>query len=119
MTEFLLGNPPIPEQDDDPWDDLLAYISENIRKPLKSEDLAERMALSRFHFIRQFKKQIGYTPHHYVLMARISTANHLLKRSSLSIKEIAHDCGFSSEGSFCNAFKGLMGVWPVAYRGGT
>jgi AraC-like DNA-binding protein len=116
MTEFLLGNSPVPEQEA-PWDDLLTYISENIQKPLKSEDLAERMALSPFHFIRQFKKEIGYTPHRYVLMARISTANHLLRRSSLPIKEIAHACGFSSEGSFCNAFKNLIGAWPADYRG--
>jgi AraC-like DNA-binding protein len=118
MTEFLLGNSLISEQDDNPWDDLLAYISENILEPLDSRDLAERMALSRFHFIRRFKKEIGYTPHRYVLMARISAANHLLKRTTLSIKEIAHTCGFSSEGSFCNAFKSLMGVWPASYRSG-
>jgi AraC-like DNA-binding protein len=116
MTEFMLENLSVPEEDN-PWDDLLSYISENIQKPLRSEDLAERMALSHFHFIRQFKKEIGYTPHRYVLMARISTANHLLRRSVLPIKEIAHVCGFSSEGSFCNAFKNLMGVWPAAYRG--
>ncbi|MDR1626003.1 MAG: helix-turn-helix domain-containing protein [Spirochaetia bacterium] len=54
-----------------------------------------------------------------MLMARISTANHLLRRSSLPIKEIAHACGFSSEGSFCNAFKNFMGVWPAVYRGNT
>jgi AraC-like DNA-binding protein len=117
MTEFLLGNSLVPEQETDPWDDLLAYISENIQKPLKSKDLAEWMALSPFHFARQFKKKIGYTPHYYVLMARISTANHLLKGSSLPIKEIARACGFSSMGSFCNAFKNLMRVWPAAYRG--
>jgi AraC-like DNA-binding protein len=118
MTEFMLGNSPVPEEDN-PWDDLLSYISENIQKPLKSEDLAERMALSPFHFIRRFKKEIGYTPHQYVMMARIGTANHLLKRTTLPIKEIAQTCGFASEGSFCNTFKNLMGVWPEAYRGNT
>ncbi|MDR3338170.1 MAG: AraC family transcriptional regulator [Treponema sp.] len=119
LTEFLLGNfldPTAEEMDDSPWDDLLAYISENIQKPLKVAELAERMAMSPYHFIRQFKKEIGYTPHHYVLLARIGAANHFLKDTTLTIKEIAYACGFSSEGSFCNAFKNLVGLWPMAYR---
>jgi AraC-like DNA-binding protein len=74
------------------------------------------MALSPYHFIRKFKKEIGYTPYRYVLMVKASTASHLLKYTSLSIKEIAYTCGFSSEGSFCNAFKNLVGVWPMSYR---
>jgi AraC-like DNA-binding protein len=119
MTEFLHGNSLLSEPISNLWDDLLAYISENIQKPLKPKDLAERMGLSTYHFIRQFKKEIGYTPYKYVLISKVSTANHLLKYSLLSIKEIAYTCGFSSEGSFCNAFKNLIGVWPKAYRTNT
>lgn len=116
LTEFLIGNSNMEETKNNSWDDLLTYISENIQKPLKPKDLAERMALSPYHFIRQFKKKIGYTPYRYILMAKIGTANHLLKHSSLPIKEIAHICGFSSEGSFCNAFKNIIGEWPLGYR---
>ncbi|MDR0497230.1 MAG: AraC family transcriptional regulator [Treponema sp.] len=116
MTEFLHGNSHVQESKSNSWDDLLTYISENIQKPLKPGDLAERMALSPYHFIRQFKKKIGYTPYRYVLLAKMSAANHQLKHSSLSIKEIAINCGFSSEGSFCNAFKNLIGEWPMSYR---
>ena len=116
ITEFLIGSSHVQETKSNSWDDLLAYISENIQKPLKPKELAERMALSPYHFIRQFKKKIGYTPYRYVLLAKIGTANHLLKYSSLSIKEIAFTCGFSSEGSFCNAFKNIIGEWPTDYR---
>ena len=116
LTEFLQENSKMQESESNSWDDLLTYISENIQKPLKPKDLAERMALSTYHFIRKFKKEIGYTPYRYVLLAKMSAANHLLKYSSLSIKEIAHTCGFSSEGSFCNAFKNIFGVWPMSYR---
>jgi AraC-like DNA-binding protein len=121
MTEFLLGNSSasLTEGHNDPWDDLLAYISENVQSPLKLEDLSKRMAMSPYHFARQFKKKIGYTPHHYVLMARIGTAIHLLKDTFLPLKEVAHTCGFSSEGSFCNAFKNMIGKWPMDYRGKT
>jgi AraC-like DNA-binding protein len=117
MTEFLLENSlGVDRLEDSPWDDLLAYISENINKPLKLDDLAERMALSPYYFIRQFRKNIGYTPHHYVLMARIGTATHLLRGTDLSVKEIAHICGFPSESGFCIAFKAMVGMPPLAYR---
>jgi len=115
-TEFLHGNQ-TPEPKYNAWDDLLIYISENVQKPLKPRELAERMALSPYYFIRQFKKKIGYTPYHYILLNKMSTANHLLRHSSMSIKEISHACGFASEGSFYNAFKKIFGVWPQAYRG--
>jgi AraC-like DNA-binding protein len=116
ITEFLLGNSLTPESKNNSWDDLLTYISENIQKPLKPRDLAKRMALSLYHFTRMFKKKIGYSPYHYVLHTKMNTANHLLQYSSLSIKEISYLCGFSSEASFCNAFKNFAGVWPSVYR---
>ena len=116
ITEFLHGDSYIKELKSNAWDDILSYISENIQKPLKPKDLAERMSLSPYHFIRQFKKKIGYTPYRYVLLAKIGAANYLLKYSLLSIKEIAHTCGFSSEASFCNAFKNIIGIWPRSFR---
>jgi AraC-like DNA-binding protein len=116
MTEFLLGNSSHEEQRDGLWDDLLAYISDNIEKPLRLADLAAWAALSPYYFIRQFKKNIGYTPHHYVLLARMSTASHLLKGTALSIKEIAHTCGFPNESGFCISFKNVMNISPLAYR---
>jgi AraC-like DNA-binding protein len=116
MTEFLLGNASHLDQKDSLWDDLLVYISENIEKPLRLTDLAAWAAFSPYHFIRQFKKNIGYTPHHYVLLARIGTASHLLRDFTLSIKEIAHTCGFSNESGFCISFKSVMNTSPLAYR---
>ena len=116
ISEFLHGNPHTRESKSDSWDDLLTYISENVRKSLTTRDLAERMALSPYHFIRQFKKEIGYTPHRYVLLAKISTANHLLRYTSLSIKEIAYNCGYSSEGNFCTTFKTIIGESPMSYK---
>jgi AraC-like DNA-binding protein len=116
MTEFLLESFAVSGKNSRSWDSLIIYISENVKKSLKLADLAERMALSPYHFIRQFKKRTGYTPHQYILMTRINTAIYLLQHTDLSVKEIAFSCGFSRVGAFCNAFKRMMDVWPMTYR---
>jgi AraC-like DNA-binding protein len=117
LTEFLLHRSAVvSERAAGITEDLLAYITENIRLPLTLEDLAERASLSVYYFTRLFKKETGYTPHKYVLTARINAAKFYLKSSSLSIKEIAANCGFSSESSFCIAFRRILGTTPLAYR---
>ena len=117
LTEFMLRRGPvadgsgagIPEE-------MLAYIAENITRPLTLDELAERASLSRYYFIRLFKKETGYTPHKYVLAARINAAKFYLKCSRLSIKEISASCGFANECVFCSAFKRVVGITPTAYR---
>jgi AraC-like DNA-binding protein len=117
LTEFMLRRVPvsagggagIPE-------DLLAYIAENISRPLKLDDLAARASLSPYYFTRLFKKETGYTPHKYVLTARINAAKFYLKSSRLSVKEISGSCGFANECGFCAAFKRIAGTTPTAYR---
>ena len=80
------------------------------------KDLAERALLSPYHFIRTFKKQVGFTPHEYLVNTRINTARYLLKNTSMSTKDICFHCGFSSESVFCNAFKKNTTMTPSEYR---
>jgi AraC-like DNA-binding protein len=116
LTEFLLRNAAIPDRSGGITEDLLAYIADNIQLPLKLAELAEHASLSPYYFTRLFKKETGYTPHKYVLMARVNAAKFYLKSSMLSIKEITFACGFSSECSFCATFKRLAGTTPMTYR---
>lgn len=99
-----------------PLKDTLFYISEHIDEALSIDLLASRIYLSKYHFIRLFKKEIGYTPHEYILITRVNAASRDLKSTSDSIKDIAIRSGFTSESSFCTTFKKLVGVTPRNYR---
>lgn len=97
-------------------EDMVAYINEHLAGPLTLEELASQASLSPFYFSRLFKKETGFTPHGYVITARVNNAKFLLKSSNATIKEICFGTGFTSESSFCTTFKKITGSTPSEYR---
>lgn len=98
-------------------EDSIAYINDHLTQELSLEDLAAQAALSPFYFSRLFKKETGFSPHQYILTTRISNAKFLLQSTGDSVKSICFTVGFSSESSFCTAFKKETGLTPSDYRG--
>lgn len=97
-------------------DDTLAYITEHLQEELSLEQLAKQASLSSFYFCRLFKKETGFSPHEYVIEARINAARYFLQSTRMSIKDICFSCGFSSESSFCTTFKKKTGLTPSHFR---
>lgn len=97
-------------------EDSVAYINDHLAQELSLEDLAAQAALSPFYFSRLFKRETGFSPHRYILAARISNAKFLLQSTGDSVKTICFTAGFSSESSFCTAFKKETGLTPSEYR---
>lgn len=97
-------------------EDTIAYISDHLTDELSLELLSAQASLSPFYFSRLFKRETGFSPHSYIISARINHAKYLLRFSSLPIKDICFSTGFSSESSFCTCFKKVTGVKPSDYR---
>ncbi|ETX05780.1 MAG: hypothetical protein ETSY2_20955 [Candidatus Entotheonella gemina] len=83
---------------------------------LSLDDLATAAAMSRYHFLRCFKTQVGATPYAYLQQVCLQSAAALLRDSSRSITDIALDCGFTSPSRFSGAFRRRYGCTPSAYR---
>jgi AraC-like DNA-binding protein len=118
LTEFMIL-PPINSRNQTAHNEVeqaISYINEHFTEAISIEDLAAKMNLSQYHFIRKFKRETGYTPHEYLNNTRIASASYLLKLSSIPIKEICYETGFASEAVFYNAFKRRMGITPMQYR---
>ncbi len=96
--------------------DSVSYINEHFHEYISIEELAEKANLSLFHFTRIFSREIGITPHQYLISTRISAAKFLLKSSEASVKDIAFSTGFHSESSFCSTFKKWEHMTPSEYR---
>lgn len=118
LTEFLLHMPDQPKtcHHASMAENTITYINEHFAEDLSVDALAARVNLSPYHFIRTFKKMTGYTPHEYLVNTRIATARYLLKNTSLPIKDICFNTGFSSESVFCSTFKRHQKISPAQYR---
>lgn len=91
-------------------------IDQQFAKPLSIDDLAAHAHLSRYHFIRAFRREFFATPHQYLTRCRIEKAKELLANSERPITDICFDVGFSSLGSFSTLFHRAVGWSPSIYR---
>ncbi len=96
--------------------DSITYINEHFEQNVTVEFLAKKAQLSKYHFIRVFTKETGFTPYNYLIVTRILAAKFLLNSTETSVKNIAFSTGFNSESSFCSTFKKWEGVTPMEYR---
>lgn len=118
LTELLVGQTVTSghSQQSDVIEETVAYINEHLTENLSLDFLAKRASLSPYYFTRLFKKETGFTPHEYLIAARINTAKFLLKNTTTSVKEICFCTGFSNESSFCTTFKKWVKQTPTDYR---
>ena len=72
--------------------------------------------LSRYHFIRAFANTVGVPPYEWLQHRRIMVAKQLLADESLSLAQIALECGFANQSHFTKAFARRVGVPPGRYR---
>ena len=85
-------------------------------EPLNVADLAAAAGFSRAHFIREFRRAFGESPHSYLLTRRLERAAALLRNTDRSVAEICMAVGLRSVGSFTSSFTRTYGRAPTAYR---
>ncbi len=92
----------------------LSYINENLSTALTVEDLAKRVYISRYHFMRKFRTVTGYSVHRYVTEKRLLRAAELLQ-AGVSAQDACIHCGFQDYSTFQRAFKKQFSVTPREY----
>lgn len=95
---------------------VLDLIESDLSEDLSLSTLAAAAGLSEYHFLRMFKQSTGMTPHQYVINQRVEKAKELLKKTDMSITEIAYLLGFSTPAHFTHHFRRKTGMTPSEMR---
>ena len=94
----------------------MAWASANLTQPVGLDAMAERAAMSRRTFSRQFRKATGTTVGHWLLAQRLALMQRLLETSDRSIDMLASESGFASTVSMRQHFSAAFSISPAAYR---
>jgi AraC-like DNA-binding protein len=91
---------------------LMHHIDSHLAEDLDIDALSETFFVSKFHMMRLFKAQTGFTIHTYLLQRRLLAARQLIERGMLAT-EACYRCGFRSYSSFTRAYSKHFGSTPT------
>ncbi|HYL77021.1 MAG TPA: AraC family transcriptional regulator [Bryobacteraceae bacterium] len=90
-------------------------INSGLEKPVSLAELAGLAGVSRFQLLRAFSRELGITPHAYLIQRRVLLAQRLLADGETPAAA-AIRAGFSDQSHMTRAFVRQVGVTPGCYR---
>jgi AraC family transcriptional regulator len=94
----------------------LRHIEDHADEPLDLDTLAHVAAMSKYHFLRNFRGLTGVTPYRYLLGLRLRRAALALTTTTRPVAAIALDAGFGDISTFNAHFRRAFGRTPSALR---
>lgn len=93
-------------------------IDDDPARPLTLTSLAREAGLSKYRLLRSFSRELGLTPHAYILQRRIACAQRLI-RAGRGLAEAAIASGFYDQSHLTRCFVRQLGVTPRGYAEGS
>jgi len=92
------------------------YVKNNRNKFSTVIALAKSMHLTQRQFVRRFRKVFNRTPYSWMKESRTSTMRSEITTTVKPLKQISHECGFSSIAQFTRYCKKEVGMTPMELR---
>lgn len=89
----------------------VAYIRSNYSRRVTLRDLEKETGSNTFRIIRAFRRDLGTTPHAYLIELRVARATELLLEGEPAA-EIASEVGFVDQSHLTRHFKRQCGKTP-------
>ena len=90
---------------------VLQYLNTHLTEELSIEELAARFYISKYHLMRRFRSETGYTIHNYITEKRLLLAQQMLKKR-VPLWQAAESCGYQDYSTFSRAYKKQFGYAP-------
>ncbi|SRR6266480_4313556 len=94
----------------------IGIMRELLANQLSVVTLSRRVRLSPTRLRQLFKKETGRSPMQYLRDLRMQHAEHLLRSTFLSVKEVAFVSGVKDLSNFVREFKRRFGLTPKQFR---
>ena len=94
----------------------LSLMLEHPERDHSVETLAEAASMSRTAFAKAFREHYDQGHMSYLREVRLRRAAELLRRSNLTVDEVAGQVGYASRSQFSRAFAASFSVTPAVYR---
>ena len=94
---------------------LLQYLNAHLTEGLTIDELAARFYISKYHMMRRFRAETGYTVHAYLTGKRLALAREQIAAGT-PILQAASACGFGDYSAFCRAYRRQFGQPPSSAR---
>ena len=92
------------------------YADEHYTEHIVSEELAQRLNISRSYFSICFGKVVGVPFNEYLRGVRVRKAKEYLEYTQKSVAAVAEAVGYEDEKYFSRVFKKATGMSPGEYR---
>jgi AraC family transcriptional regulator len=96
--------------------DAIRLVESDAARSLELKDMAAAAGMSKYHFLRVFRRLTGLTPHRYLISARLRRAALALASSRRPVIDVALDAGFGDLSTFNKTFRAAFGLTPTQYR---
>ncbi len=92
------------------------YLDENLTKPITIDDMAANLQMSASNLHTLFRRHLDTSPMRYLLAQRMHAARSYLINPYMTVKEVAHLCGYDDVNHFVRAFRQAHGLPPGKWR---
>ncbi|MGI6169013.1 MAG: AraC family transcriptional regulator [Christensenellales bacterium] len=94
----------------------LEYMAHNLHHDITPQQIANQVHISTGYLMHLFKQYLQKTIMQVVTERRMDRGKYLLANSSLSVSDIAIECGYVNIQHFSMTFKKQIGISPSVFR---